>query len=170
MPPFNSGELRTCQTWVRKVAKYVPPVPLVLSGVKQIGEHAVGRGGFADTYQGTYKNREVAIKVIRTFITEEDRKRVQKVLSSPLSSAVIGFSTIIHSLGCLASTSPLASISRPPTHPPFLGVTEEIYAPRLGSVFPWMSNGNILNYLERNPRADRQALVCPFSFARSGSR
>ena len=31
--------------------------------------------------------------------------------------------------------------------------------PRLCLVSPWMENGNIVQYLERNPQADRQSLV-----------
>ena len=35
------------------------------------GAVEVGRGGFADVSQGTYKGRKVAIKVIRVYITSD---------------------------------------------------------------------------------------------------
>jgi serine/threonine protein kinase len=42
---------------------------------------------------------------------------------------------------------------------PFLGVTYDVFTPRLTLVFPWMPNGNILSYLEKRPHADRLTLV-----------
>jgi hypothetical protein len=53
----------------------------MLEGVQKIGDLAVSGGGFADVYEGTYKNQKIAIKVIRVFVTGENWKRVYEVSS-----------------------------------------------------------------------------------------
>src|ERR1700749_1447087 len=84
MPPFNSEERSMYQRWFRKVAKYVGVLPtsFVLDGVKHISTFPVNGGWLADIYQGLYKKRKVAIKIIHTPIIAKNRRKVQKVLSS----------------------------------------------------------------------------------------
>jgi len=44
-------------------------------------------------------------------------------------------------------------------HPHILPIPEDHFTKGLGLGSPWMSNGNILQYLERNPRGDRLPLL-----------
>jgi hypothetical protein len=93
---LSPDEVSLCQQWVRKVAKYVGVLPssFVLDGVKKSCDLAVNGGGFADVYEGTYQKQKVAIKVIRVFLTGENRKRIHRVSTSfpnlySLSSTVL---------------------------------------------------------------------------------
>jgi hypothetical protein len=42
---------------------------------------------------------------------------------------------------------------------PFLGISQEIFEPRLSLVSPWMPNGNVLRYMEHHHDVDRLSLV-----------
>ena len=44
---------------------------------------------------------------------------------------------------------------RHPNILPFLGVSEELFAPSYCLISPWMINGNIMSYLEAHPDHDR---------------
>ncbi|KAK0213802.1 kinase-like domain-containing protein, partial [Armillaria fumosa] len=44
---------------------------------------------------------------------------------------------------------------RHPNVLPFLGVNEDLFAPRYCLVSPWMGNGNIMSYLQAHPDHDR---------------
>jgi hypothetical protein len=47
--------------------------------VKKESENAVAGGGFADVYIGMYAGRRVALKVLRVFVKENNRRRIIKV-------------------------------------------------------------------------------------------
>ncbi len=42
---------------------------------------------------------------------------------------------------------------------PFLGVSEDLFAPSYCLISPWMVNGNIISYLETHPGHDRLTSV-----------
>jgi len=42
---------------------------------------------------------------------------------------------------------------------PFLGISKDVISSRLSLVSPWMENGNIMQYLEQNPSANRITLM-----------
>jgi hypothetical protein len=48
---------------------------------------------------------------------------------------------------------------RHPNILPFLGVCLEMFAPRYCLISPWMSNGTIIQFLEKNPGHDRHKSV-----------
>jgi hypothetical protein len=70
-----------CHSLIRKVTRQtgVLPKSFVLHGVKKSSEHPVSGGGFADIFMGTHAGREVALKVLRVFMTEENRKKIHRV-------------------------------------------------------------------------------------------
>jgi serine/threonine protein kinase len=43
---------------------------------------------------------------------------------------------------------------------PFLGISQDAIAPHLCLVSPWMTHGNILDFIDESPEADRLSLVC----------
>ena len=50
---------------------------------------------------------------------------------------------------------------------PLFGVSMELFAPSYCMISPWMSHGNIMDYLARHPEHDRVAAVCVSLFERS---
>ena len=42
---------------------------------------------------------------------------------------------------------------------PLIGISRELFPPKIALVTPWMKNGNVLQYLEKNPRINRLHLV-----------
>jgi serine/threonine protein kinase len=42
---------------------------------------------------------------------------------------------------------------------PFLGVDEKMFQPSFCLISPWMDNGNLMNFLEKNPDFDRLKAV-----------
>jgi hypothetical protein len=76
-----SQDFQPYQSWIRKIARETGALPstFVLKGVARTSQHAVSGGGFADIYVGKLGGREVALKVLRVFLTPENRKRVFRV-------------------------------------------------------------------------------------------
>jgi hypothetical protein len=76
-----TSDLQTYQGWIRKIAREtgVLPSTFVLKGVARKSKYAVSGGGFADIYVGKHGGRDVALKVLRVFLTPENRKRVFRV-------------------------------------------------------------------------------------------
>ena len=52
--------------------------------MKKTSEFALAGGGFADIYMGKYAGRDVALKVLRVFEGEEERKNQKVCLLNPV--------------------------------------------------------------------------------------
>jgi len=98
----------------------------------------VGGGGFADIYKGTYQGSTVALKVLRVYAPEKVRRKLQMDF---LREALIWRQLQHQNIA------------------PFLGVDMYTHQPHMSMVSPWMVNGNIMEYLEKNPGADRVKLL-----------
>ncbi|KAJ7805838.1 hypothetical protein B0H14DRAFT_2610991 [Mycena olivaceomarginata] len=87
-----------------------------------------------DIWKGTFSEKPVCLKVLRFFATETDREKLKK--------------EFFHE----------ALIWRQLRHPnilPFLGISDELFAPSLCMISPWMENGSLIRFLENNPLHDR---------------
>ncbi|KAK0498047.1 kinase-like domain-containing protein, partial [Armillaria luteobubalina] len=87
-----------------------------------------------DIWKGRFRNTQVCLKVLRVFGTKEWRAKV------------------------LWEFCQEALMWRQLQHPnilPFLGVSEELFAPRYCLISLWMVNGNIISYLKTHPDHDR---------------
>jgi hypothetical protein len=82
----NQDDVMMCRSWIRKIARQtgVFPSSFVLQGVRKSIEHPVSAGGFADLYLGWYSGQEVALKVLRVFVTEENWKKKNQVCHTNL--------------------------------------------------------------------------------------
>ncbi|TDL17583.1 kinase-like protein [Rickenella mellea] len=121
------------------------PDSLVLQGIQTKGTRPVAGGGFADVWKGSMPNGNevVALKAFRVYTQSVRRKILQRF-------------------------SHEAVIWRQLRHPnilPFYGVHaggDESGGDEFGElslVSPWMDTGNILNYVDANPQADRISLL-----------
>jgi len=109
------------------------PRSLVVEGVEKSGEHPVSEGGFADTFMGSHDGKPVALKVLRIPLTDG--------LHREIGRKVLIWKELAH-----------------PHVLPFMGVAN-IFTPLLSLVSPWVPNGNILNFLEKNADADKVTLL-----------
>ncbi|KAH7923803.1 kinase-like protein [Leucogyrophana mollusca] len=120
----------------RKTGLY--PECLIIPGVKIRGKEPVCGGSFGHIYKGKVAGQAIAIKVMR-----------------------VSNATAIE--GALKVFSREAVLWRQLSNPnvlPFYGVYRSPEtASKLCLVSPWMENGNITQYLEKTPTADRGSLV-----------
>lgn len=114
------------------------PNLLLRDQVSLDGTDAVAAGQFGDVWKGKFQDRQVAVKVLKVYVTSDLTKHFKKVLHETL-------------------------IWRQLRHPnvlPFLCLHHiNNNQTRVGLVSPWMDNGNVQSYLRRVPDADRVSLI-----------
>lgn len=106
------------------------PRSLTLEDVRLRSADAVAGGGFADVFMATHDGKDVALKRLRVFQGRaEERISVRKKFCKE------------------------ALIWQQLRHPfvlPFLGIDGTTFAPLMCMVSPWMSNGGVLQHIERH--------------------
>ena len=133
----------------------LPTSHIVPGELIQTTENPVASGAFADVWEGFYNDKRVAMKALRVYRKGD----VQKVKKVPHPVLLISLTTIAnyrHQMFCKEVV-----IWKRISHPnivPFLGVLEGP-AP-LCMVSEWMPNGNVRDYVGKNPEASRLQLVC----------
>ncbi|RDB28781.1 Serine/threonine-protein kinase HT1 [Hypsizygus marmoreus] len=113
------------------------PASLVLQGVQPEGTEAAASGSYGYIWKGRTGGKAVAMKVMRG-----DSSSTGNIFKIFCKEAILW---------------------RHLRHPhvlPFYGVCQWPGAPlRVCLVSPWMENENIVQYLQKNPHADRRALI-----------
>ncbi|KAJ7578052.1 kinase-like domain-containing protein [Mycena floridula] len=120
--------------------------PSFMIDVERQGRDPVCRsGGYSDLYKG--KGRTVdglgqvlALKVLRHF-TVDPHKKSEELWRDFCREALI-WKQLSH-----------------PNLLPFLGANLSHFYPSLALVSPWMANGDIMEYLKRNPKHDRWLII-----------
>lgn len=114
------------------------PQCFALTDVTRQGEYPVTNGHFGEIYKGSFRRRLVCLKVVKMY---------EKSDPAPLYKA---FSREAVLWGQLAHPNvlPFYGIYR-------LGDTRN----RIGLVSPWLENGNVEEFLEKHPDADRRLLI-----------
>ena len=116
------------------------------------GSVEVECGGFANVSRGTFGGRQVAIKVVHVYITDNlDLIRSVSLLLVPPYTEINGSQRF-----CREGVA--WKHLRHPNILPLLGVTLNEY--RFALVSEWMENGNISGFIERDRDANRTELVC----------
>lgn len=133
------------------------PECLVLRGVQWAGDDPIAAGRFGDVYKGKIRGQHVAIKKLRIYEKTNISKHL-KVRGSIGALDAMGFWSLY-----FQQFSREAIIWRNLWHPnvlPFHGIyhlNEKKLSVCL--VSPWMEHGNIRQFLEEVPNADRGRLV-----------
>lgn len=100
--------------------------------------HPKAGGSFGDVWQGTVEGQDVAIKTPRIF-TEEGTDKILK----EFSAEIIIWRQLFH-----------------PNVLPFYGIFYfEERRSQIGLVSAWMEDGNIMEFLQKNPSSERMPLV-----------
>ncbi|KAG6918453.1 hypothetical protein DXG01_014330 [Tephrocybe rancida] len=111
------------------------PACYELDGIQQIGQYPVTAGGFADIYKGKLRAQVVCLKTIRLY----EKSQIDHVLKKMSKEAVL-WSQL--------------------SHPNVLAIYGLfLFQGRIAIVSTWMENGDINNYLRRNPTAIRRMLA-----------
>ncbi|KAG9082428.1 hypothetical protein FS749_006848 [Ceratobasidium sp. UAMH 11750] len=109
----------------------------------QSGRAPISGGGFGDIYKGVLNGgRGVAIKCARLYLRQDDEKG-HKVLKHAARELYI-WSRLKHDNVL-----------------PLLGLAQ--YRDQMAMISPWMDNGTLLEYIERNPTVDRCQLFIEIS-------
>ncbi|KXN84340.1 Serine/threonine-protein kinase HT1 [Leucoagaricus sp. SymC.cos] len=126
---------------LHKIVKSAQIVPqhLLLSDVvlKFDPLELVAAGGFSDIFKREYKNRVVAVKVVRIKNPLERDKVLKRHTGELIISAYLAHPNIL----------------------PFYGVVKINDSPLLIGISEWMENGDLLNYLEKKPEVPRIPLI-----------
>ncbi|KAJ7598719.1 kinase-like domain-containing protein [Mycena floridula] len=136
-----------CLRHLRRLAlqKGILPPSFFLHDVIRDGLHPVSGGGFADVYKGKLNGDVVCLKALRFFV--ERSEMAQKLLNDCCREALV-WKQLNH-----------------PNVLPFLGVNVELFAPSFCLVSPWMSNGNLMQFLDRHPDFDRRSAITDIAAA-----
>ncbi|KAJ7584960.1 kinase-like domain-containing protein [Mycena floridula] len=136
-----------CLRHLRRLAaqKGILPPSFFLHNVVRDGPHPVFGGGFADVYKGKLDEKVVCLKALRFFV--ERPEMAQKLLNDCCREALV-WKQLNH-----------------PNVLPFLGVNVDLFAPSFCLVSPWMSNGNLMQFLQRNPDFDRRNAITDIAAA-----
>ncbi|KLO15815.1 kinase-like protein [Schizopora paradoxa] len=134
--PFH----RKCEKTLRRLCARTGLLPrsitLSESDLRRTSNVPTCGGGFADIFEGEYRDKAVALKVLRVY----GRDNVRKVMKSFCKEAVFW--------RCLKHSNVV----------PFLGVIcSEMLS--LCMVSAWMKNGNMARFLKANPHANRLELL-----------
>ncbi|EGO03487.1 hypothetical protein SERLA73DRAFT_101655 [Serpula lacrymans var. lacrymans S7.3] len=116
----------------RKSGHY--PGGMALRELQYSGAPITG-GGFGDIYKGSVLERAVAVKVLRTFGTEQE-------LLKSLSCEVVVWRNTKH-----------------PNLLPFYGVFRQENLSAICLVSPWMDNGTVTNYVRNHDNVDYFSLI-----------
>ena len=133
----------------------LPTSHIIPGELIQTTEYPVASGGFGDVWEGIYNEKPVAIKVFRVY-KDEDVQKVRKVTHPVFPISLTPVTNYRHQVFCKEVVM-WKRISHP-NIVPFLGVSEAL-AP-LSMVSEWMSNGNVRDFVGKNPDTSRLQLVC----------
>ena len=128
-----------------------------LNGVVKEGLYARHNSQTTEIWKGRYKGEEVALKVIRV---SHDNSNKAKSVSISFDKGEECLSLIRRKLQQFCKEVVLMKQEEHDHILPFYGVSEGISEFCL--VFPLYQNGNIMEYLEKNPTTDRSDLASTF--------
>ncbi|KAF9451854.1 kinase-like protein [Macrolepiota fuliginosa MF-IS2] len=133
---LNTGDGTFLLTVLRKLAKTACVIPRCyeLSGI-QCDSDMVQQGGFADIYQGQYKNQRLCLKILRLYSDQNTTMR------SNIKELTV-WAHLLH-----------------PNVLPFYGVFLYGSTKRTCLVSPWMNQGNLAEFLKRFPERPRFPMV-----------
>ncbi|KAF8588244.1 kinase-like protein [Ramaria rubella] len=119
---------------------------LCLDGqISDKSEHVVASGGYADVWTGSLDGVMVAIKTMRVFSSMgapiEKAKMLKRLWREFLAWSTLSHPNILKCLGFSYDFVPRLDMQVP------------------SLISPWMSNGSILSYIQKNPDVDRLRLV-----------
>ncbi|KAK7036564.1 hypothetical protein VNI00_011497 [Paramarasmius palmivorus] len=141
----NDGNLeyrKVCLRALRALVKRhsILPASLFVDNITREGGYALRGGGFSDIWKGFCGDQPVCLKVLRIHLEADERKRA-KTLAAFCREALV-WTQFDH-----------------PNLLSLFGVNTTLFSPGFCLVSPWMANGDIITYLEKNPGHDRMKSI-----------
>jgi serine/threonine protein kinase len=133
------------------------PESLFISGVDIVKTQNTFGGTFGDIYCSKYQGKHVALKRLRMFQTS-NRGKIYKV-------CIILWALVTLIKSMLQKFCAEALLWHRLRHKfilPFLGVDAENFPRQPCMVSPWMAHGTVMQFLQRNPKANIDKLVRVF--------
>ena len=129
-----------------------------VGNVERIGYNPIAGGGFADVWRGYHSDQEVALKVIRVYGQTESGEQILRVRPSGICLLCSRPSLIDYNQTFCAEALVWHRVQHRHVMP-FIGVCVIEFAPQYALVSPWMKNGNMSDYIRKEPSCDRISLV-----------
>jgi hypothetical protein len=129
----------------------LPSSAVLSTGLEKRGTMAVASGGFTDVWRGGLGDLRVAIKAFRIY-PAQNLKEAKEVSKHPTYKSPYKRHSQI-----LWKRVPVWMRLSHPNILPFRGVNMTLF--QLSLVYEWGQNGNITQYISKNPRASRPLLV-----------
>ncbi|KAL0571100.1 hypothetical protein V5O48_010856 [Marasmius crinis-equi] len=141
-PGLEDGYRQRCLKYLKYMVKkyHTLPPSLFVNNIERDGRHALNGGGFADIYKGNSAGNTVCLKVLRVHTADSDPKR-EKIVSDFCQETLI-WTQLRH-----------------PNLLPLLGVNTNLFPTGFCLVSPWMVNGDVISFLEKNPGYDKFQVV-----------
>ncbi|KAL0065071.1 hypothetical protein AAF712_007907 [Marasmius tenuissimus] len=117
------------------------PSSILLNDVAIDGSYPLSGGGYSDIWKGTDGPKKVCLKVLRLHTHGGDQER-EKVAARFLKETLV-WTQLNH-----------------PNVLPFLGVNTKLFPRGFCLVSPWMDNGHLLSFLEKNLEHDKLTAIC----------
>lgn len=138
----SSSYRKRCLEYLRLLVKrhQILPPSLILKNIVREGTHALRGGGFSDIWKGVLGEQSVCLKVMRVHLEASEQKKLKAVKA--FCEEALVWKQLSH-----------------PNVVPLLGVNTELFTPAFCLVSPWMSNGDLITYLEENPEHDRSRSI-----------
>jgi serine/threonine-protein kinase TNNI3K len=132
------------------------PSSLLIKGVSLNGSTAVMGGGFADIYRGRHQGRDVALKRLRVW-ESQDRHITHCVWLHPPIHFFLLFSLLLEQMLCKEA---LVWAQLDHIHVlPFLGLDGETFPGALCMISPWMQHGTVFHHIRDTICLDVMQLV-----------
>lgn len=117
------------------------------------------RGGFADVFKCTYRNQEVAIKVLRTYSSSDIQNMTRVSYTRPFVPLYV-LAHLLQPMQRFYNELIVWSSLRHPNVLPLLGLLKDESRFKFAMVSEWMPNGNINEFVQMHREVNPFVLVC----------
>ncbi|KAK1218885.1 hypothetical protein PQX77_018412 [Marasmius sp. AFHP31] len=141
-----SGYLKDCAVCLEALVTkhHALPASLLIDDVTKEGTQPCNGGGFSDIWKGSYGTQDVCLKVLR--LHAQGRQQDKDKLIKAFHKEALVWAQLSH-----------------PNLLPLIGVNITLFPQGFCLVSPWMTNGDINRFLEKNSDHDRLTAITEIS-------
>ncbi|THU78891.1 kinase-like protein, partial [Dendrothele bispora CBS 962.96] len=121
------------------------PRCFTLHNIKKIGDHPLAAGGSGEIWKGLLGDQLACLKVVKVYGDSEVEKLVKEFLKEAILWRQLDHPNVLPFLGLY-----------------FLDTSKQ----RVCLISPWMENGNLTQYLKKNPQGSTDRVILAYDIAR----